>query len=78
MDPRTALDLVVCNWIQHFENIHPFTNATHHIDEETGDEFITVFDPKFDNCIVVWLAPAWYGNDVLNLARSVLASKVKR
>ena len=78
MDPRDALDMVVCNWIQKFENIHPFTNATYHEDEETGDQFLTVVDPRTDSCIVIWLAPAWHGNDVLNLARSILSSKIKR
>lgn len=78
MEPRHALDKIVCSWIQKFENIHPFTDATHHYDEETGDEFITVFDSRTDSCLTVWITPSWYGNDVLNLARDIISSKIKR
>jgi len=78
MDSSEALDMAVCNWIQQFENINPFTHATYLDDEETGDEFVTVFDPRTDRCIIIWLAPAWNGNDVLNLARDIISSKIKR
>lgn len=78
MDSHRALDMAVCNWIQQFEDIHPFTHATYHDDEETGDQFLTVVDNRTDSCLVIWLAPAWHGNDVLNLARSILSSKIKR
>ena len=77
MEPRTAMDKVVCEWVQQFEDVHFRTEANYCKDQGTGDEFITVYDPVTDVCITVWRSPAWYGHDVLNLARSILAPQLK-
>lgn len=78
VSPQAALDRIVLGMVQRFENIHFRTEATIHLDENTGDEFVTIHDPVTDCCLTVWLSPAWYGDDVLKLAKSVLESKIKR
>ena len=78
MEPVDALDCIVNNWIQRFENVHFRVRATHHQDKDTGDEFITVYDPRTDACLTVFLTPSWYGNDVVKLARGILSSGIKR
>jgi len=78
MEPIDALDHIVMKWVQKFQNVHPFTTATHHHDKDTGDEFITVYDERTDACLTVWLTPFWYGNDVLELARDIISPKIKR
>ena len=72
MDPRTALDKIVCHWVQAFEDVNFRIEATHHFDKDSGDEFITVYDPLNDTCLTAWVSKAWYGNDVLNLANTVI------
>ena len=78
LTPRTAMDMVVCDWIQRMEDIHFRTEACLHHDEATGEEFITIHDPVTDACITVWRTPDWYGNDVLRLAQSILSPQLKQ
>jgi hypothetical protein len=73
-----ALDHIVMKLVQRFEDIHPRTQATMHMDEKTGDEFIMVHDPVMDQCLIVWFSPAWYGNNVLALAKNIISSNLKR
>ncbi len=77
LNPRTAMDMIVCGWIQQMEDVHFRTNATLHSYADSGDEFITIHDPVTDVCITVWRTPAWYGNDVLKLAQNILAPQLK-
>ena len=77
MKPHLAMNMVVCKWVQQMEDVHFRTEATLHCDSETGDEFITIYDPLTDVCITVWRTPAWFGNDVLELVRTILAPKLK-
>jgi hypothetical protein len=77
LNPRTAMDMVVCGWIQQMEDVHFRTSATLHSDADSGDQFITIHDPVTDVCITVWRTPAWYGNDVLKLAQNILAPQLK-
>ena len=73
-----ALDRIVMQMVQQFENVHPRIQATCHVDEDCGDEFITLYDPLTDQCLTVWMSQAWYGNKVLGLAKEVMSSNLKR
>ena len=77
VDPQTAMDTIVCDWIQQMEDVHYRTDAMLHTYPESGDEFITIYDSVTDVCITVWRTPAWYGNDVLKLAQNFLAPQLK-
>ena len=78
LKPRIAADMVVCNWIQQMENVCFRTENLLHYDHDSGDEFITIYDPGTDVCITVWRSPARYGKDVLKLARAILDTKLKK
>jgi hypothetical protein len=71
------MDIVVCEWIQEMEDVHFRTQSVIHHDQASGDEFITIHDPVTDTCITVWRTPSWYGEDVLKLAKSILAPQLK-
>ncbi len=77
LDTLKACDKIVCNWVQQFEDVNFRIQATLHVDMDCGDEFITLYDPQTDVCLTVWRTPAWYGNDVLKLARSIIAPQLK-
>lgn len=72
-----ALDRIVMERIQHFEDIHFRTECYEYTDPETGDEFITVYDPQTDQCLTLWYSPSWYGNDFVEMVKAVIAEKVK-
>ena len=78
MNTIKALDKIVCERVQHFENVHTRCKSLIQIDEKTGDEFITVYDPITDQCLTVWSSPNWYGNDVLEVTRTVIRGEISR
>jgi len=78
MKPDDALDLIVCDWTQQFQNVHFRTEATHYRDKGTGDEFITVYGAVTDARITVWLSPHRFGNEVVEMARDVIKNAINR
>jgi hypothetical protein len=74
LETDVALDILVTNWIQRMENIHPRCISKVLFDEKTGDEFMTVYDPASDECLTVWKSPSRFGNEVLEMARGILSS----
>jgi len=76
VETDAALDTLVLGWIQCLEDVHFRCISRMHYDETTGDEFLTVYDPVTDRCLTVCQSPSRFGNEVLELARGVLSSKL--
>jgi hypothetical protein len=75
-ETQGALDTLVTDWIQRFENTHFRCISKFHIDTDSYDQYLTVYDPVTDQCLIVWLSPAMFGNEILEKARSVLKSSI--
>lgn len=67
-----ALDLFVMEHINRFEQVHFRLRCLKQHDPETGDEWVTVYDPETDSCLTLWFSPAWYGSQALREARAIL------
>lgn len=72
-----ALDLFVMEHINRFEQIHHRLQCNKQNDPETGDEYVTVYDPETDRCLTLWYSPTWHGSEVLRDALAILRSKAE-
>lgn len=72
-----ALDLFVMEHINRFEQIHHRLHCLKQHDPETGDEYVTVYDPETDRCLTLWYSPSWYGMEALREAKAILRTKME-